>query len=165
MLGMVQFRNQADRASAALLCCFRFASKLRIDPRTAKTSQRQWGESGVAAVQLMWCRPTSWAKQVFLIVINRITDRDDAPVPMHAAFDPRQGDRVLPEHQLETLSSRTPLTEQLRLPHCPHQFGSNTQPCGVHNQLDWERMVLRGCMQSNLIALLGCSLCRCHLNG
>ena len=45
--------------------------------------------------------------------MNRITQRDDALDPMHAAFDPRQGDRVLPEHELETLSSRTPLTEQL----------------------------------------------------
>ena len=40
--------------------------------------------------------------------MNRITHRDDAPVPMHAAFDPRQGDRVLPEHQLETLAREHP---------------------------------------------------------
>ena len=162
---MVQFRNRADRASVVLLCCFRSASKLRIDPRTAKTSQRQWGESGVAAVQLMWCRPTSWAKQVFLIVMNRITQRDDALDPMHAAFDQRQGDRVLPGYQLETISSKTLAREQLSLAHSPHQFGSKTQPFGVHNQLDWERMVLRRCMQSDLIALFACSLRRCHLNG
>tara|TARA_B100000475_G_scaffold29911_1_gene19847 strand:+ start:573 stop:758 length:186 start_codon:yes stop_codon:yes gene_type:complete len=61
----------------------------------------------------MWCRPTSWAKQVFLIVMNRITQRDDALDPMHAAFDPRQGDRVLPGYQLETISSKTLAREQL----------------------------------------------------
>ena len=97
--------------------------------------------------------------------MNRITQRDDALDPMHAAFDPRQGDRVLPGYQLETISSKTLAREQLSLAHRPHQFGSKTQPFGVHNQLDWERMVLRRCMQSDLIALFACSLRRCHLNG
>ncbi len=45
--------------------------------------------------------------------MNRITQRDDALDPMHAAFDPRQGDRVLPGYQLETISSKTLAREQL----------------------------------------------------
>ena len=68
-------------------------------------------------------------------------------------------------NQLQTISSKTLAREQLSLAHSPHQFGSKTQPFGVHSQLDWERMVLSRCMQSDLIALFACSLRRCHLNG
>ena len=51
-----------------------------------------------------------------LIVMNRITQRDDALDPMHAAFDQRQGDRVLPgyqsapDHQLKNTVESTTVT-------------------------------------------------------
>ena len=111
---MVLFRNRVDRESAELLCCFRLASKLRIDPRTAKTSQRRLGESVAAAVQLKWCWPTSRVAQVVLIVINRIAERDVAQHSTCAAVGPSQNDALC-----RIISSRTPVREQVCLAHCP----------------------------------------------